>query len=240
MTSIKSIRNGCKDIWNAYMVQGAIFSDHDIPFCPTTAKEIPSKIITFEEAKEIYKQNLRNKNKNFKSTDFVCFYIDDYKFDSTNGIWFKPSIAIRILSHFAGIITPDFSTYQDFPQPLKTWNTYRMRAFGYWYGKEGYQVINNVRIDFDLPELSLEGLPKNDIICIGTVGSNIWKLENRVKFEEYFYKIIEILTPKTILVYGSANYECFQKAKEMGIKVISYPSKTNQVFARRKKHEQVL
>ena len=33
--------------------QDAIFSDHDIPFCPTTAKEIPSKIITFEEAKEI-------------------------------------------------------------------------------------------------------------------------------------------------------------------------------------------
>ena len=41
--------------------------------------------------------------------------------------------------------TPDFSTYQDFPEPLKVYNTYRMRAFGYWLTKNGIKVINNIR-----------------------------------------------------------------------------------------------
>ena len=73
---MNEVRNGCKDIWNAFMLEGATFTEHDIPLCPTTAKEIPSKIITYEEAKEIYKQNLRKKNKSFKSPEFVCFYIE--------------------------------------------------------------------------------------------------------------------------------------------------------------------
>ena len=35
-----AIRPGCKDIWNAFMVDGASFCRHDIPFCPTTAARI--------------------------------------------------------------------------------------------------------------------------------------------------------------------------------------------------------
>ena len=30
---------------------------------------------------------------------------------------------------YSGIIAPDFSTYSDFPKPLKLWNIYRMNAF---------------------------------------------------------------------------------------------------------------
>ena len=52
---------------------------------------------------------------------------------------------MNIIKHFAGIITPDFSTYQDFPEAIKIHNTYRMRLYGYWLGKEGIAVINNVR-----------------------------------------------------------------------------------------------
>ena len=31
-----SPRPGCKDIWNAFMVDGATFGKYDIPLCPTT------------------------------------------------------------------------------------------------------------------------------------------------------------------------------------------------------------
>ena len=51
---IIKVRKGCKDIWNAYMADGAIYSSHDIPFCPTTATELPYGIVTWEEAKAIY------------------------------------------------------------------------------------------------------------------------------------------------------------------------------------------
>ena len=42
--------------------------------------------------------------------------------------------------------------------------------------------------------------------------------------------MIDELSPKIILVYGSANYPCFLKAKEMGITVIQYQSRTNISF----------
>ena len=36
------IRNGCVDMWNAFMVQGADFVlESDIPVCPCTANAIP-------------------------------------------------------------------------------------------------------------------------------------------------------------------------------------------------------
>ena len=50
----------------------------------------------------------------------------DIKFGS---IWSKPYKALEKLRQCAGIITSDFSTYQDDPEPIKLYNTYRMQAF---------------------------------------------------------------------------------------------------------------
>lgn len=49
--------------------------------------------------------------------------------------------------------------------------------------------------------------------------------------------MVEVLHPHTIIVYGSANYACFDKLREQGIHIVSYPSKTNEAFAGRKPHE---
>ncbi len=76
---------------------------------------------------------------------FVCFYIDDYKFDAPRGIWHSAEHALAVLCHFTEFITPDFSTYQDFPEPLKIYATYRMRLMGYRLGRNGLAIINNVR-----------------------------------------------------------------------------------------------
>ncbi|MBQ6004899.1 MAG: DUF4417 domain-containing protein [Selenomonadaceae bacterium] len=45
-------------------------------------------------------------------------------------MWTKPYKALEKLRQCAGVITPDFSTWQDDPEPIKLYNTYRMRAFG--------------------------------------------------------------------------------------------------------------
>ena len=143
--TMKTNRAGLKDVWNAFMLNGAAFTGNDIPLCPTTAEQLPSDIITWDEAKAIYKKHRIKKEFNFKHDAFVCWYMDDYKFDSPRGIWHDYNFALKVFRHFAGVITPDFSTYQDFPEPIKLYNTYRMRAFGYWLGKNGIAVINNVR-----------------------------------------------------------------------------------------------
>mgnify|MGYP004447425023 CR=1 FL=1 len=223
-------RKGLKDIWNAFMVKGAVFSSNGIPFCPNTTDQVPDSIITYEEAVQIYNHEMKRNNKIFHSKSFVCFFIDDYKFDNTRGIWSRWKQAKRVLEHFDGIISPDFSTYQDFPLPLKLVATYKMRAFGYWWGSMGHKVINNVRGDVQSFDYCFDGIPLNGIVCIGTVASGLRKIENRQHFFQWFEKMVATLKPHTILVYGSAKYSCFEKAKQAGIKIIEYPSKTSTAF----------
>ena len=228
-------RKGYKDIWNAYMCKGAVYSRNDIPFCPTTATTLPHDIILWDEAKHIYKKAFARGDKGFVYDAFVCFYMDDYKFDGSRGIWHDSSFALKILCHFAGVITPDFSTYQDFPEPIKIYNTYRMRAFGYWLGKNDIPVINNVR--WGTPEswhYCWDGIPKNSIVAIGTVGGNPKKLVDRHRFNDGLEELVRILHPHTIIVYGSANYPCFDTLREQGISIVSYPSRTASAFERRR------
>lgn len=230
-----SNRRNLKDVFNAFMVNGATFTTNDIPTCPTTG-DIPEKVVTFKEAKTIYSKEIR-KNRNFKNNSYVCFYEDDQDFDGTRtSVWLHPKPAYEILKHFKGIITPDFSTYQDFPMPLKMYNTYRMRAFGYWYGvlcKK--KVINNVRWgDKETWDYCFDGIPKNSIIAIGTVGGSPRKIANRNRFEAGFDELIRRLEPTAIIVYGSSNYSCFEKAKETGIKVYEFQSSTAVYFSKRR------
>lgn len=239
MTVIKHIRKNIKDIWwNSYMTHGADFSQnkHDIPYCPTTSENIPPILITYKEAKEIYHKEMRKGNKFFSHLAYVCFYEDDAEFDFVFGIWFRSSHAYKILFHFSGIITPDYSAYQDFPYPFKLWNTYGMRAFGYWYGVIcGQNVVNNVRWGtLEIYDYSFDGIPKSSIVAIGTVGGSPKKLIDRKRFEDGFFEMVKRLSPHTIIVYGSANYPCFEKLKEQGINIVSYPSKTAKAFESRK------
>ena len=235
MIQKNNTRRGCKDVWNAYMCNGASFSRNDIPFCPTTAKTLPAKIIMWDEAKSIYKKELSRKNHDFFYGVFVGFYQDDYKFDGPRGIWCNSAFALKVLSHFAGVITPDYSTYQDFPEPIKVYNTYRMRAIGRWFGLNGLSVINNVR--WGTPEswrYCWDGIPKDSIVAIGTVGGSPRKIADRKRFEEGLKELVCVLRPRAIVVYGSANYACFKKLEEQGISIVSCPSRTASVFERRR------
>lgn len=225
------LRLGCRDIWNAHMAKDALFCAMDIPFCPTTAKSVPKRIITWEKAKAIYKQNVKSNTSNFKYEAYVCFYVDDYKFDGIQGVWHACKQALRILRHFSGAITPDFSTYQDFPEPIKLYATYRMRLLGYWWGKNGIAVINNVRWGTrETWKYSFSGIPKNSMVSIGTVGGSPRKLTDRKRFEEGLNRLVEELHPHTIIVYGSANYPCFDRLRANGIRIISFQSQTAQAF----------
>lgn len=235
MSQVNDIRKGCKDIWNAYMCTGVSYSKNDIPFCPTTAKVPPSRILMWDEAKHIHKTAISHGDHNYFYDAFIGFYLDDYKFDGTHGIWHDSAFALKVLRHFSGAITPDFSTYQDFPEPIKLYNTYRMRAFGYWLGAKGIAVINNVR--WGSPETwryCWDGIPKDSMVAIGTVGGSPRNLRDRKRFEEGLAELVRVLRPHTIIVYGSANYPCFDRLEKQGITVISHPSHTASAFERRR------
>ena len=230
------VRSGCADMWNAVMVRGAEFVlGSDIPICPCTAKGIPKKLISYVEAKHIHKINLKS-NPDYHIDAYVHFYVDDQKFDGPrSSIWLYPYEALEVFRHFAGVITVDFSTNADFPDPIKRYNTYRMRALGFWLGSQGISVINNVRWGTEETwDYCFDGIPYNSIIAIGTVASGIRKLENRSDFERGLFKMVEVLNPHTIIIYGSANYVCFKTLINMGIRIISFPSDTSLSFVSKK------
>lgn len=214
------------------MVKGARFTDNDIPVCPTTALALPSKLITYSEAKTIHSKSIRN-NKDYFYDAFVCFYEDDQNFDGLeNSVWYHPKKAYNILKHFKGIITPDFSTYQDFPDPIKRMNTYRMRAFGYWFGTLcKKQVINNVR--FGTEETygyCFDGIEKGSIVAIGTVAGSPRRKENRERVNKGLLEMVRRLKPKCIVIYGSSSFECFEILKNDGVKILQFDSRTASFF----------
>ena len=206
----------------AYMVEGAKFvGDYDIPKCPSTATNPPSSLVAYSDIK-----------KGVTYDAFAHFYIDDYKFDGLRGgIWNNPELTLKKLRQCKGAITPDFSTYQDMPGALKIYNTYRMRAFGFWLTKQGIDVINNVR--WGTPETysyCFDGISKNSIVSIGTVGCIKEKCNWR-RFADGLEEMIHRLCPSKVMVYGSAPNKFFAKYREAGIPIIDYPSKTSLVFS---------
>ncbi|MBO4531359.1 MAG: DUF4417 domain-containing protein [Paludibacteraceae bacterium] len=232
------VRAGLKDIWNAFMAEGARFGKYDIPFCPTTARVVPNDQITWAEAVNLHRKHLNKGEYDYREPAFINWYIDDYKFDGARGIWHDYKSALNVIKHFAGAITPDFSTYQDFPEAIKIYATYRMRLYGFWLGKEGCAVINNVRWGTEETyAYCFEGVPTNSIVAIGTVGGGPRRLKDRERFEKGLLKMIEILRPHTVLVYGSSNGDCFRILEEQGIHIVSYQSKTAKDFERRRKYE---
>ena len=219
MSKSTKIRKGCKDVWNAFMVEGATFCQpFDIPFCPTTLETIPNKLVPYTEAKSA----------NGKG-GIVHFYIDDYKFNGIDSpLYNRLQTVLDLFRKFDGIITPDFSTCQDFPEAIKIGNTYRMRAFGYYSSKHGIPVVNNVRWgDPDTYDYSFAGLPENSILAISTHGC-IKQRDNRCRFKIGLLELYNRLKPHTLLVYGNTPDDIFDKIRQEGVKIVSYPTYWSQ------------
>lgn len=181
-----------------YLVEGV----SEFPKYRSKVDEFPKKLITFEEAK----QEVKKDNPDLDA--YVCFYKDDQKFDSTtSGIWSNPDKWLPLLKHFKGMIEPDFSTYQDFPLPLKEYNTYRMRKMGAFFTKKGIRVIPNYRSSTpDTDYFVTDGIPSNSFVAIGTHGfaRNKAHVSHLCRGVEL---LIERKMPKGILIYGSMPQE---------------------------------
>ncbi len=210
MAKINNDRNGCKDVFRAFLVKNASFdSEFEIPRIERN-DGLPVRLISFSKA--------------VKGTDFsawVHFYEDDVAFER---LWNNPQRYLPILQRYEGVITPDFSLYRDMPLAMQIWNIYRSRAIGHWLQNNGIPVIVNVRwADYRTHRLCCAGVPKHSVIAVGSHGCI--KIHRE---QEYFVKGLEYavteLKPETILVYGSAPDSIFGKYKDIGITVLQFDS----------------
>ena len=71
----------------------------------------------------------------------VHFFIDDYQF---NRLWSNIDRYVPILSRFDWVMTPDFSTYTDFPKAIQIYNHYRKHWVGAYLQEAGVRVIPTI------------------------------------------------------------------------------------------------
>ena len=210
MSQVNCTRRGCKDVFRAFLVKNATFdSKLEIP-CISAEDRLPSRLIPFSKA--------------VGGTDYsawVHFYEDDAVFER---LWTRPERYLPILKRYAGVIAPDFSLYRDMPLVMQQWNVYRSRAIAHWLQENGIPVIANVRWgDRRTYDLCCAGVPRNAAIAVGSHGC-IKLLREREYFISGLEYVIKTLSPKTVIVYGTAPELVFGRYKDAGIVIMQFDS----------------
>lgn len=210
MSLANSQRKGCKDVFNAFLVSTATYAGFlEFPRIKPTY-DIPNRVIAFSKA-------IKCKDYN----QWVHFYEDDHLFER---IWRNPRRYLAILKRYRGVILADFSLYRDMPLIMQLWNIYRSRAIGHWLQANGIIVIPNIRFgDRRTYRICCEGISKHCTIAVGAHGNMKHKVDRDI-FLNGLDEIVKILEPNTIVVYGSAPKDHYQKYIDAGITVVNFDS----------------
>lgn len=135
----------------------------------------------------------------------VHFFVDDYQFYR---IWNNPDAYIDMLSDFACVLSPDFSTYTDFPKAIQIYNHYRKHWIGAYMQLYGANVIPTISwSDKDSFEWCFDGEPEGGTVAVSSVGCMNSK-EKTEMFVHGYKEMIIRLQPDTIIFYGSVPEQC--------------------------------
>ena len=130
----------------------------------------------------------------------VHFFIDDYQFMRT---WTNPDTYMKMMRKFKAVLTPDFSTYTDFPKAVQIWNHYRKHWIGAYWQANGVYVIPT--ISWAGPEgytWCFDGEPVGGIVAVSTVGTQINPYATKY-FIQGYREMMKRLKPEKVIVYGS-------------------------------------
>lgn len=135
----------------------------------------------------------------------VHFFLDDYQFQR---LWNKPDAYINMLSQFRFIMSPDFSTYTDFPKALQIYNHFRKHWIGAYMQMYGIDVIPTISwSDRESFEWCFDGEPAGGVVAVSSVGVMNSK-ERKALFLNGYDEMLRRLEPETVLFYGQVPEEC--------------------------------
>lgn len=135
----------------------------------------------------------------------VHFFIDDYQF---NRLWNNIDRYLDMLSQFKCVMTPDFSTYTDFPKAIQIYNHYRKHWVGAYLQEYGVTVIPTISWSTaDSFEWCFDGEPTHGTVAVSSVGATNSKVKKEL-FLDGYNAMMERLQPETVLFYGKVPEEC--------------------------------
>lgn len=213
-----SARRQPTDCWNARLLECASYSDRwELPLF-SCSNAIPTDLRSF-----------RYINPTTANASWIHFYgFDEYLED----VWDNPEIWAAQLKRFAGVISPDLSIYRDMPLAQQLYNVYRNRVLSYWFAQQGIPVIPNIRCaDQRSYDFVFEGIDRKGTVCVSTSGV-LFDSEDRIDFSHGFDAMMEALTPKTVLVYGSMPPDIFGKHLNGSTRFVQYDTDTQKAHQR--------
>jgi len=156
---------------------------------------IPKELVLFGDHRK--ESSLRDAN-----NKAIHFFQHDYLFNPTINSKKKLTAQLDVFRRYECVILPDCSVYRNMPLPVQQYQVYNNRATGVFLENEGIKIIPSVRWGDEYSySFCFEGLEQNSLLAVGTVG--ILRDQNdRVYFMKGFLKMIELLTPKGLLIYG--------------------------------------
>ena len=130
----------------------------------------------------------------------IChFFVDDYQFER---VWHSPDHYLSVLQRFKAVLSPDFSMYTDFPRAISIFNHYRTQWCGAYWQDHGINVIPTIGwVGRGDDSFVWDGIPRNALVCISTVGS-FSKKEYRDLWLDGYHRALDVLQPKKVLFYG--------------------------------------
>lgn len=132
----------------------------------------------------------------------VHHFVDDYQFIRE---WTNIDTYVKMFEKFDCVMSPDFSTYADFPMALQIYNHYRKHWIGAYLQAHGIKVIPT--ISWSTPESfewCFDGEPTGSVVAVSSVGCNKCMNEFILGYKE----MVDRLRPTLILFYGYIPKEC--------------------------------
>lgn len=126
----------------------------------------------------------------------VHFFLDDYQF---NRLWTDVDRYIPMLQKFRYVMSPDFSTYTDFPKAIQIYNHYRKHWVGAYLQEAEIQVIPT--ISWSTPDSfawCFDGEPEGGTVAVSSVGM-MNSIGKKRLFLQGYKEMVRRLHPDTII-----------------------------------------
>lgn len=231
-----------RDAFCAYLTNKTHYvGRYDLPEVSCYLNEYPDYICLYDERSNYFKT----------PKTAVGFFVDDYKFDSLNGIYYALStknekLLAELKKRFSGcryVIAPDYSTYSDMPLFLQIWNIARSRIIFIWLLLEcGVTAIPMAGWGSEETlEFCFDGIEKGSSVAISLKGA-MNNAKTTLLAKKAIARLIRQVSPKDIIVYAVCSDEMldgfFQDIDTNGAEIV-VPSnilKERNAVLRRRRH----
>ena len=135
----------------------------------------------------------------------VHFFVDDFLF---NRVWDEPDKYVQKLAGYGVVLSPDFSTFTDFPMVMQLYNHYRKHWLAAYWQDNGVTVVPTISwSDHDSYRWCFDGEPTESIVAVSAVGTQREK-DTKQLFLDGYTEMMHRLRPKAVIFQGPVPPGC--------------------------------